>query len=606
MKTHVLTTPRDVQYLPFPTNYKSDLSAKEVMGTLTHAGDGAASELPICFGYGDGGGGPTEDLLAKARAYRAFPGMPQLRMSTVKAALEALEAGAEDLPVWTGEHYLEGHRGVYTSQGWIKRANRRAERALHQAEALAAMAGQSPDLAEAWKLLCLNQFHDIVTGTSVGEVYEDARRDYDRIHHLSEVAVELAADALAGPEPSLANLLPTRGPRTVEIGTDVGASGQKVEGGFLGFFDALPPYSLAPLGDAVSPDVPVSIEETDEGIVLTNAHLRAVLRDGALVSLTEVSTGAEVIKPGESGNALLAFEDRPICWDAWDIDPHYEDRQDRLDPPISIVVTETGPLRAAIRLEHRWRNSRITQTVTLTADSRRLDFHTVVDWHETHVLLKVAFPVSFSAPEALYDIQWGTICRPTNRTSDFDAARFEVPAQKWALLTDGNVEVALMNDCKYGYDVREDRLRLTLIKSATSPDRFADQGHHEFTYGLYAAPAGSVEARNHAAYDLNTPVRVIDGDKSTQDAPDGAFVEVSSPNVIIETVKPSDRHDGMIVRLFECTGSDTACDLGFSGQFRTARLADIFENDLSDIACADGTASLNLRGFEILTVLLLR
>ncbi|MDJ0638805.1 MAG: glycoside hydrolase family 38 C-terminal domain-containing protein [Paracoccaceae bacterium] len=606
VKAHILTTPRDVQYLPFPTNYKSDLSAKEVMGTLTHAGDDAVAALPICFGYGDGGGGPTDGLLAKARAYECFPGMPRFRMSTVKDALAALEKSAGDLQVWTGEHYLEGHRGVYTSQGWIKRANRQAEQALHQAEALAAMAGLAPDLTEAWKLLCLNQFHDIVTGTSVAEVYEDARRDYQRIDELADAASSAAAKALAGTETGLASLIPTLGPRTVLTGGEIEVAGQSVESGRLLYFKEMAPYSINIASTATLPELPVLVEESERDISIENAHLRVLFRSGELSSVIEKSTSREVIKEGAIGNALLVFEDRPICWDAWDIDPHYEDRQDSIGAPVSVKVIERGPIRAKIRLEFVWRSSRIIQDVTLTADSRRLDFQTFVDWHETHALLKVAFPVSVAAPEALFDIQWGNIRRSTARSTDFDAARFEVPAQKWASLSDASLEVALMNDCKYGYDVREDVLRLTLIKSATSPDPNADQGHHEFTYSLYAAPAGEIEQRNHAAYDLNSPARLIGGSPRSRMSASEPFLNVSASNVLVETLKPSDTRDGVIVRLFECTGHDTDCTVKLPNDYKDVCIVDIFENVLSKLAPIDGFVPLQVAKFQILSVLITR
>ena len=606
VKAHILTTPREVQYLPFPTNYKSDLTAREVMGTVTHAGAEAADALPICFGYGDGGGGPTEDLLAKAKVFTNFPGMPRLRLSTVKEALAALDGAMTDWPVWRGEHYLEGHRGVFTSQGWIKRANRRAEHALHEAEALAAMAGQRPDLTEAWKLLCLNQFHDIITGTSVGVVYDDARRDYARIAEITEAATLDAASALAMAEPAVINVAPTGGPRTVSVPENLAVPGQKTENGSLLFFKDLAPYSIAPLSSARPPDVPVTLTEEGSSIILQNAALRAEFRAGELTSVIEQTTGREIIASDQSGNRLLAFEDRPICWDAWDIDPHYEDRQEALGAPISVAIIEQGPIRAKLRLEYAWRDSRIVQDVSLSADSRRLDFHTTVDWHERHTLLKVAFPVAVTAPEAEFDIQWGKIARATGRTSSFDAARFEVPMQKWVSLSDDTLEIALMNDCKYGCDTRESELRMTLIKSATSPDPDADQGTHEFTYSLFAAPAGQDHLKNHAAYDLNRPPRVIGAAQTSNMAAGLHALQMDAENVVVETLKPSDTCDGWVVRLFECAGRATSCTLTVQGDFASASEVDFFESDLASLPFLDGNLSLELRPYQIASVLLRR
>ena len=604
VKTHILTTPRDVQYLPFPTNYKSDLSANEVMGTWTHAGSGASKDLPICFGYGDGGGGPTEDLIAKARAFSDFPGMPKLKMRTVRSALEALDKSAEALPVWKGEHYLEGHRGVYTSQGWIKRANRKAEIALHQAEALAAMAGQHPDLTEAWKLLCLNQFHDIVTGTSVPEVYDDARADYARIMDMASKVTQLASEALGTKEVSVASVLPTQGPRTLAAPKNIEAEGQITNDGKLLYFDDLKPYSITPINNACLPSDPVLLTSVGGRIELSNAFLKAVFENGTLVSFVEKTTKQDVMHNKRPGNTLLAFEDRPICWDAWDIDPHYEDRQDEVGSPTSVEVIESGPIRATIRLEYAWRNSKIVQDVTLDAGSRRLDFETNVDWHERHTLLKVAFPVTVTAPEAEFDIQWGKIARSTDRTSDFDAARFEVPMQKWASLSDESLCIALMNDCKYGCDVREDELRLTLVKSATSPDPNADQGAHKFTYSLFASPADHEHLRNHAAYDLNRPPLIINKGRAPTPSSGDSEVAVDVDNVVIETLKPSDKSQGQIIRLFECSGRKSNCTLDVNGEFVSAHKVDFFERSLEELSLVEGSIELDLQPYEITSVLI--
>lgn len=604
VKAHVLTTPRDVQYLPFPTNYKSDLTAGEVAGTFSHAGDGAATALPICYGYGDGGGGPTDGLIAKGKAFSDFPGMPRFRFSTVKEALAALEETAGELPVWRGEHYLEGHRGVYTSQGWIKRANRRAERALHEAEAMAVMAGHSPDLTEAWKLLCLNQFHDIITGTSVPEVYVDARKDYARIAELTEAAAVAAEPALALNEAAVVNTIQTRGSRVASIAGDVGARGQDTEDGKLVYFEDLAPYSVTPVSQARLPEDPVTLVQNDERITLENGVISAVFDNGTLVSVVDRTSGREVIAKGGIGNELLAFEDRPICWDAWDIDPHYEDREEPIGPPTSVEIVETGPIRATVRLVREWRRSRIVQDVSLVAESGRLDFQTTVDWRESHILLKAAFPLSFSAPEASFDIQWGTIRRPTDRDTAFNAARFEVPAQKWAELSDGDLSVALMNDCKYGYDVRENVLRLTLLKSATSPDPQSDQGRHLFCYSLFVNPGVDVARRNHAAYDLNSELRILPSQGARRGPCDASsFACASAPNVIVETVAPAQTTDGFVLRLFECTGVESNFELLLRERGKQAQRVDFFENPIGEPVSLGNGGTLRIGGFEILSLL---
>ncbi|WP_377504564.1 alpha-mannosidase [Octadecabacter sp. R77987] len=600
---HVLTTPRDVQYLPFPTNYKSDLSAYEVYGTWDRSTtQDQVRDLPICYGYGDGGGGPTEALLAKGHAYADMPGMPRFRMSTVRAAFEAIEAAATDLPVHVGEHYMEGHRGVYTSQGWIKRANRKAEWALHEAEALSAMAGLSPDLTEAWQLLCLNQFHDIVTGTSVAQVFDDARADYTRTMELAGAASAAAADVLAMQEPALANTSPVSGARLALItGADI-ANGQPTEGGTLALFDALPAYSVTPLANAIPTQIPATCRATDAGFVLENATLQVTVDGtGRLTRIHDKATGKEVLQKGALGNQLVAFEDRPICWDAWDIDPSFEDRQDDVMGETSLEIIEAGPLRASLRVTIKWRSSTIMQDIRLAAHSNRIDFDTTVEWHEQHVLLKAAFPVAITAPMAQFDTQWGVVERATTRDTPFDAARFEVPAQKWAQLADRDYAVALLNDCKYGYDVRDTTMRITLIKSSTSPDPQADQGHHAFTYSLLPIPRADPAVLNCAAYDLNAPLRVIPKGPGHA-ALDAPFVVSSAPNVIVETLKPADDRAGSIVRIFESNGQKTSATLRFGFDIGTVHVTDFLEVDQKRIPHTGRDVGLDFEPFEIKSI----
>lgn len=589
---HILTTPRDVQYLPFPTNYKSDLTAAEVRGTITDDTiPETVTDLPVCFGYGDGGGGPTRDLLAKARAYAAMPGMPQLKFSTVRETFEHFETSAAALNVWKGEHYLEGHRGVLTSQGWIKRANRMAERALHEAEALSAMAGVHPDLTEAWQLLCLNQFHDIVTGTSIPEVFADAGRDYAKISKIVEAASRSAAEALASDTDVIANTSPCSGPRVVD-----GPDGSPL------YFDNLPAYSTTPVTMAADPAHPVVAAKTARGAVLENQHLRVEVNDnGQLIAIHDHALGRNILPQGARANVLQAFEDRPICWDAWDIDPSFEDRMDLVEGETRLEVLETDPRRASLRVHTKWRLSTLTQEISLCANSRRIDFRTEVDWHEQHTLLKAAFPTGIQASHAEFDIQWGHVARATTRETAFDQARFEVPAHKWARLADEERSMAVLNDCKYGYDVRDDVIRITLIKSSTSPDPQADQGCHLFTYSLLPTSGPTRSHLDHEAYALNTPVRWIPAKANPSTKP-ASFVRCSSDKAIIETVRPSQKAGAFLLRVFEASGSRITVRLEFGIQIAGASLVDFQENVVGECSHADHHAEVTLGPFEIVTL----
>ena len=487
---------------------------------------------------------------------------------------------------------MEGHRGVYTSQGWIKRANRLAERALHEAEALCAMAGLDCDLDDAWRLLCLNQFHDILTGTSVPEVFVDARADFARIAELVEPVAARAAQSLRCAGPAVANTAPVGGPRVIELPGEDGA--QRVAGGSLAYIPHLPAYGVTPLSAAATPDAPVRLTETGDGAVMENGFVRIEIdRTGRLVSAFDKGTDTEILSA--PGNHLMAFEDRPVCWDAWDIDPSIEDRVEAVEGETRTEIVETGPLRAAVRVETRWRESTISQTLRLTCAGPRLDVVTEVDWHERHTLLKAAFPTTVRTPTADFDVQWGHVTRSTSRQSAFDAARFEVPMQKWVRLSDRVQSVVVLNDCKYGCDVQGGTIRLTLIKSSTAPDPEADQGHHAFTYSLLCTASGDRGRLDHEAYALNTPVRRLEPGGSS--APE-TFLHSGHPAIIVETVVP-DAKGVVILRLFEAHGATVESHLDMADTVLSAELVDFHGRELGPLAFEGRRIAVSLGAFEI-------
>ncbi|MFN3143918.1 MAG: alpha-mannosidase [Paracoccaceae bacterium] len=616
-----LTTPREVQHLPFPTNYKSDLTAEEVVGTWTrNTVKDRVQDMLIAYGYGDGGGGPTDDLIRKAQVYRAMPGAPQLVPSTVRGFFETLERKAPPLPVWQGEFYLEGHRGVLTGNGRIKRANRKAEALLHDTElamALAMLAGQAPDdLTETWRTLCTLQFHDILTGTSVPEVFADAARDFEAIGAAAEAALNRAAGALiprqaaflvldgaplAGPR--LALLPPGAGPVSedgVPLACQEVATGVLVE---LPERAGLSARVLHPAGAAADAGPGVRAMATEAGgAVLENAFVRVEIgAHGMLDSIHDKRAGREVLKPGAQGNKLELFEDRPISWDAWDIDIFFEDRGEVVGGLTGLWIAEAGPLRATVELTRVFRKSRLTQRISLARHSARIDFDTEVDWHETHLLLKAAFPVAVRSARAEFDIQWGQIDRPTHRNTSWDAAQFEVPAQKWADLSEGDFGVALLNDCKYGYDVRDDVLRLSLIKSATMPDATADQGQHRFAYALLPHVGNTRVAVRQEAYALNLPPRVLAG-PGRGDGVAGAVAVCDDPRAVIETVKPAEDGNGIVLRLFEAHNTRGPIRLGLHPSVCAVHRCSLSETDPEPVPIEDGQVRLDLRNYEIVTL----
>ena len=627
----LLTTPRSVRYLPFPTNYKSDLTAPEVFGTWeTYRHKERNWDLPICYGYGDGGGGPTEELIARADALAAMPGAPRVRKGTVRGFFEALESQPRDWPVWRGELYMEGHRGVFTSQGWIKRANRRAEAALARAELLVVLAevhaGHAHDrasLRRAWELTLLNQFHDILPGTSIGRVFEDARGHYAEIMERAEGVAAKAARALASRLPegathALLNPSPFAQDGAVEIAGGVGtardaATGeelpvQSVAGALLVDAGPTPAQSVRALrleraeGPPPEPDMAVEVVEETGAIIMRNPLVSVTIDDrGTLRRVRDREAARDVLAPGANGNQLQVFEDRPIGWDAWDIDAFYDDRPDLVTDLMSMRVVERGPLRAAVRIERRHGASRIAQTIRLGNRSKRIDFVTEIDWRAHHTLLKAAFPVELRAEHATYDIQWGNVARPTHRNTPFDQARFEVPAHKWADLSEGDYGVALLNDGRYGHDVEGNVLRLSLVKSATMPDPDADQGEHRFTYSLLPHTGGWRGAVPREAYAINRPLEAIPIEGGATDAPDMLSL-VAADRAVVETIKPAEDGDGYVVRLYDDARTRGRRRLAFAHPVRSFADCGLLEDRDEAIAIEGDTCDLALAPYQIRTL----
>lgn len=589
----------------------------------------AQTEVFMAFGYGDGGGGPTREMLENLREMAAFPGLPRARQRSAGEFFRELEQqSGPALPVWNGELYLEYHRGTYTTQARNKAANRRSEFLLHDAEFLAALAaGRDPAyrypqaaLRQAWELVCLNQFHDIIPGSSIGPVYADSQQQYAEVRALGEA---VRAEALAvlhrqmGGDLLLVN--PTGfaredlafWPGALPPGRRLaGAFTQSVAGGTLIGGVALAPYSAQGLaweaGPPTAPD-PARLPLTASPGGLENAYLRVALNAaGDVTRVYDKAAAREVLPAGAVANQFQAFEDRPLFWDAWDIDIFYDDKVFLAEPADSITVIESGPLRATLEIRRRLLHSAFVQRLSLAYNSPQLEVETVIDWRERHILLKAAFPVEVLAPTATHEIQWGSVQRPTHRNTSWDWARFETCAHKWVDLSEGGYGVALLNDSKYGHDLRDNVIRLSLLRSPTIPDPEADQGEHRFVYRLFphANPEGGgvrpaqVAA---AAYALNDPVLVH---AAPGGGPAGVLPAlVTGPeNVIVETVKQAEDGDGLVLRLYECHRQRGWVTLRINAPFQTAWRTNLLEAEPQPVAATADGVRLYLRPFEIVTL----
>lgn len=502
------------------------------------------------YGYGDGGGGPSELTLLRADLSRDCPGLPSVEHGSASQFCERLHrrrnqrrAAGDDLPIWSGELYLEFHRGTYTSQAWLKRANRELESALRVAEWLscfgprpAAPADVVADqcaLDRAWKLLLLNQFHDILPGSSIAEVYDDARVE---LAEVRATAAQLIAKGLAAWH---AELHPRASAATWWIANPQSrpAAGVIECGGGLSYVSGVPALGVAPL-DAVTCATPPPVVVTDQS--LSNGLIEVTIGNcGRITRLRCARSGREAGARREHGrraplNELVLYPDVPGHYDAWEIVRH--DRQQGLPqdgPADHCRVVERHPLRAAIEIERRLgKSSRIVQRYVLEAGSPRVDVLTRVDWHESRTLLRTVFPVDVHAAWATCETAFGYVQRPTHANTPFEQARFEFPAQRWVDLSEPGFGVALLNNGKYGHSCRENELGLSLLRSPVFPDPKADQGAHEFIYSLMLH-AGDWRAAgvDHHAEALNTPLRVWRAPTEPSDAARPSASPVGTPSL---------------------------------------------------------------------------
>ena len=606
-------------FLPTSYTYRTDPS--EICGTWKkRVQKRGLDAFLLPFGYGDGGGGPTRDHIEYLLRQKDLEGMPRMKMEGPVQFFEDMEEQGGPQHTYVGELYFTAHRGVFTSQAAIKKGNRKAELALREAEmwgSVALASGAEYPLARmdaAWKKLLLNQFHDILPGSGIARIYEDARRDHRFVIAEAEAVRDQAFSALArGEGVTVFNSLSFERTELVRLpaafangavtadGTPVCA--QPCGDGALAMVTvpACGWVSLKPADACAAPDA-ARAYRADEGWVLENRLVRAVLNDrGEVVSFTDRATGREFA--AGPMNRLLMYKDVPRLFDAWDIDSNYILQSVAIEEPVSLAVTAAEGLRAVIRLSRKVLDSAFEQDIVLDAESRRLDFVTHVSWHELHRLMKVEFPVNVRTAEGINEIQFGYMTRPTHRSRLYDSDRFEVCNQRYSALCDAGHGAAVLNDCKYGISMNGNALQLTLLRAAASPEMRADNGEHDFTYAFTAWEGSFAESpvvREAAA--LNVPLQTAAGDA-------GAFsaCSVNAPNVFIDTVKPAEDGSGdIILRLYEAKRADTCCTLRLGLPAKRVFLCDIMENALEELPLENGEVALGFHTFEVKTLRLER
>lgn len=605
---HFITTPSDGrgedELCQF--TYNGDITPESVHGIWNAYRDKALNrDLLMAYGYGDGGGGATRDMLEMRRRLERLPGLPHVETGRAdeyfQQLKETISRTDQYVHVWDGEMYLELHRGTYTSQAWIKRMNRKLELLYREAEWLGALrcslagdwsAYNSADLLRGWKIILRNQFHDIIPGSSIREVYEDARLEYEEAWEIGNRLVGEAAAAIVAPSEesreagiryyTVFNGSPWRTTELAAIDAAPGmergiwrdADGSRLDaqfggGGWLVAVPGIPAMGMAGIAFEASelelqPAAESPFLYSDRSLDTPFYSLRWDAH-GRIIELYDKRAGRQVLAPGGVGNELQVFEDKPKSrHEAWDIDIFYQEKMERVEELVSVMPVMEGPLAFAVRFEWRYRRSTIAQDLILYRDNPCIEFRTRVDWSENRKLLKTAFTVDIRATEATYDVQFGNVKRPTHWNTSWDYARFESVGHQWSDLSESDYGVSLLNDCKYGYDIKDNAMRLSLIKSAMVPDEQADQGEHRFTYALLPHQgdwrAGGTAIR---AWALNSPLRAMTGRM------DEAFsmLAVDREHVMIDAVKKAEDRDTIVVRLHEFAGARGNCTLngGWSG-----------------------------------------
>lgn len=625
------------------TTYNSDLSVSEVMGAWKrYEPKSVNDEVLVCYGYGDGGGGPTRAMIERGtRLERGIPGAPKVKLEGITPFLNRLskrmDADAKRFPTWNGELYLQYHRGTLTNVAKNKANNRRAERVLRELEFLSAMAMRTgapypaEKLNEFWELVLINQFHDILPGTSIAEVYVDSDAEYGMLFST------LASGN--GPWHSAAKAVAPTGKGGLQLFNFTGHAREnalvRVDGAAEGSAlaqggNALPLQKLVGADGATTLAAPANLPAlgwASAALVaggaapksslsastkhLENAFIRVAFdSNGEISSVFDKQHQRELIAKGETANRLVAYEDKPLNWDAWDIDRYFEEQFWLLSAAkAKIEVVETGPWRAALRIERQYLNSKVVQVVSLEAGAKQIEFDTFVDWQERQTVLKAEFPFDLNISEIRSEIQFGHVKRATHRNTSWDRARFEASMHRWVDISEPDFGAALLNDSKYGYDAVEQLVRITLLRGATFPDPTADRGEHHLKYALLVHDGVSDLADVPVAAErFNNPVAVV-GDTSARASEAGeatsfSFASVDKPNVTLETVKKAEKSDALVLRVFEHANARATTTISFGVPVKSAKLVNLMEDGGEPVTVTGNSVTLQLRPFEIATLLL--
>lgn len=606
--------------------YNGDLTPEGVRMSMDYfKNKDNGDPLLYLYGHGDGGGGVTKEMLEAVTRLDKVPMMPKIKMGTVSQYFESLDK-EKDYPVWSGEMYFEKHRGTYTTAAKNKKNNRKSEFLFRNAEILSVLGYLSEgtfkgaDLEEGWKLILLNQFHDILPGTCIGPVYEQCDRQYARIAKIGEESIEENLKALTAREEGFVTVYNTLSWKRTQVVTVDG----KGRGAVKDCHGNYP--KQARLGDGriafLAEEVPamgyrtyeltdgnreerewgsVSLSSDNGVLWVENSWLEIkVDQKGEIISLYDKTAGRQVLKKGQSGNQLKLLEDIPVEWgSAWETT---EKRNDR--PPVEVKsvhceMKEHNELYTVIGIEKEIHHSVIRQDMIVYHHGPYIQFKTVVDWDERHKMLRTAFPVDVHTMNARYDVAFGNAEQPNHRTTSFDRARFEVCGYKWGDVSDGGFGVTLLNDCKYGYSIQDSDMELSLLRSADHPSDTCDRGTHSFSYWIYPHRGDVRQGRvAQAGYEVN--VSLIAAEGKTEKG-EGSFLYTDCENIIIDTVKKAEDGDDIIIRFFETYNTVSRGHIYLNFDVKECWETDLLEREISRVSVEERGIPFKINPYEIKT-----
>ncbi len=596
---------RVLTHFPPVDTYNAEMVPEEIAHSVRRFAEQAWSGWSLMpFGYGDGGGGPTREMLERLRRMADLDGLPPVEQGSPGDFFEHLDdeirRGAP-VPVWRGELYFETHRGTLTSQLRTKMGNRRCERLLREAELWTATAGGAPGgFDDFWREVLTLQFHDILPGSSIAWVHDEAEAAHRRIADELESRIAAVLAELAPPGPALAN--PATVARDEVVVADVEPAGpvQRLADRRIAFRAQVPGLAMVP---AIAVQAAERVVVTDRS--MANGRLAVSWDlDGNLRSVIDVARARELLPHGELGAVLELAPDHPVRYDAWDLESWVRDDPARLTHADHVEVVEYGPLVGSVRVQRSSGDSAFTVTYVMRAGSSRLDIHVELDWHHHEHLLSLAFPLDVRADQATCGIQFGAVRRPTHPSSSWDAAKFEVCAHRYVDVAEPSFGVAVLNDGRYGHHVFGGAVRVSLARGARYPDPDADQGRHDVTISLFPHGAGLAEVVAETER-LDLPVRVVTAGRAAR-APE-PVVRVTGLGVEVDAVKLADDGSGdLVVRLHEACGDRTHVTVAADRRIAAASRCNLLEEPTGSFEVSDGIVATTLRPFQLETLRLTR